>query len=71
MFYQISAPWGLKSLIICGKHSNRERKRCLSYQTILASLACQFQHLHVFYIKRTVKSTAKIICLYINAPVIR
>ena len=32
--------WGVQSLIICGKHQNRERKRFSSYQTILATLAC-------------------------------
>ena len=38
--YQIPVPRGLKSLVISGKHWNRERKRSLSYQTILATLAC-------------------------------
>ena len=66
---QIPALWGVKSLNICKKHQHRERNRYLSYQIILAGLACQFPYLHVFYIKRTVKNITKVLCLYINAPV--
>ena len=52
------------------KSNQIEKERCcLSYQTVLTSLACQFQHLNVSQIKISVKNIAKVLSLYINAPI--
>ena len=54
---------GVKSLIICQKCEDRERKRFLSYQALLACLACYFQHLNACQITITVKVVAKVFSL--------
>ena len=56
---------GIKSVIICKKYQNRERKKYLSYQTVLASLACKIQHLNVSQMKIAAKNVAKVF-LYIE-----
>ena len=53
------------------KTSKERMKEVFFISDCLARLACEFQHLHVLYFKRHVKNTAKILCLYINAPFVR
>ena len=47
----------------------KKRKRCLSYQTVLARLACKIQHLNVSQIKIAAKNIAKVFSLHRNAQI--
>ena len=46
-----------------------KEKGTLSYQTVLASLACKIQHLNVSHIKITAKNIVKVFSLHKNSQI--
>ena len=58
---------GGSSHLLSAKKDLKKGKRCFSYETVLARLACKIQHLNVYQTKIAAKIIVKVCSLHTNA----